>query len=222
VSDSDPDHLLERLRAAGVPGKRIAEAIGRQQPQAVRLLKGQRALKASEIEPLRRLLDSYAAENALRPHKAVHRLSSQSPVLAADDDTLSYVPVAVLPTFAGMGGGGTGDDDTQTALVPRSLIEGELRGQPDQFLLVNVRGDSMEPDFHHGDQLLVDRRDRSPIQPGPFALRYESDYVVKNVERVREGLRIFSSNSKYREDTITSGDIDVEIIGRPVWFGRRV
>lgn len=134
-----------------------------------------------------------------------------------------YVEIEILPTYAGMGGGGNGDGDRETALVPRVLIEHELRGKASDFLLINVRGDSMEPDFRHGDQLLVDRRDKSPAQPGPFAVwdGEWGEYVVKNVERVGEGrVRMFSSNAKYSPVEVQHEE--TRIVGRPVWFGRRL
>lgn len=134
-----------------------------------------------------------------------------------------YVSVEVLPTYAGMGGGGTGEGDVENALVSRALIEDVLRGTASDFLVINVRGDSMEPDFHHGDQLLVDRRDTSPAQPGYFALwdGEWGEYVVKNVERSRAGeVRIFSSNPKYTSEQVQTET--TKIIGRPVWFGRRL
>jgi hypothetical protein len=142
---------------------------------------------------------------------------------AAPASTPTYVEVRVLPTFAGMGGGGTGDGDQSVALVPRSLIVDILRGKPDDFLLIDVRGDSMEPDFQHGDQILVDRRDISPAQPGPFAIwdHEGAEYVVKNLERVGKGrVRMFSTNPKYSPIDVLYQE--TRIIGRPVWFGRRL
>lgn len=147
-------------------------------------------------------------------------LSADQPV---DDPDRDYLPIEVLPTYAGAGGGGTGDADREIALVPRALIEDVLRGSASDFLLINIRGDSMEPNFRHGDQLLVDCRDVSPAQPGPFALwdGEWGEYVVKNVERVGNGdVRIFSSNEKYSPSIVQSEH--TRIIGRPVWFGRRL
>lgn len=135
----------------------------------------------------------------------------------------SYLPVNVLPSFAGMGGGGTADDDFPTALISRSLIEDELRAKPSDLILIDVRGDSMEPDFKHGDQILVDRRDRDPRQPGPFALFDGEGYVVKLVERVpgKKGFyRVFSANSRYSDYEIE--EEEHSIMGRPVWFARRL
>lgn len=134
-----------------------------------------------------------------------------------------YVDVDVLPSFAGMGGGGTGEGDRLLAKLPRRLIEEELKGRPSDFELIDVRGDSMQPDFVHGDQILIDRRDRDPRQPGPFALWDEDGYVLKLVERVpgrRGWYRIFSANPRYSSYEIE--ETESTIRGRPVWFARRL
>jgi phage repressor protein C with HTH and peptisase S24 domain len=74
----------------------------------------------------------------------------------------------------------------------------------------------------HGDQLLIDRRDVNPRQPGAFALWYDDGYVVKNVEIIRRTgkLRIFSNNPAYSDDEADPSE--VTIMGRPVWFARRL
>jgi hypothetical protein len=143
-----------------------------------------------------------------------------TPDLLPPDPAQDYVTVEVLPTFAGMGGGGTGDADQVRALLPRALIEDDLRGRAEDFLLINLRGNSMVPDFHHGDQVVIDKRDRNPVQPGPFALWDGDGYVVKNVERRRGKYRVFSSNKDYSE--IEYEPDDVQIMGRTVWYARRL
>ena len=142
------------------------------------------------------------------------------PDLPTVDPTEDYVAVEVLPTYAGMGGGGTGDGDRKTTLLPRSLIEDDLRARADDLLVIDLRGDSMEPDFFNGDRVVINRRDVNPVQPGPFALWDGDGYVVKNIERRRGSLRIFSSNPKY-SDWESDGS-DIQIMGRPVWFARRL
>jgi hypothetical protein len=135
----------------------------------------------------------------------------------------AYLAVDILPTFAGMGGGGTGEGDVEQALVPRYLIEDVFRGRPADFVLIRTRGDSMAPDLEHDDEVLVDRRDTSPVQPGPFAI-FDADegvYVIKNVEKLPGGrIRIFSTNPKYSPAEVSREE--THIIGRPVWFGRRL
>jgi hypothetical protein len=148
------------------------------------------------------------------------RTTADLPAIAPDRD---YLAVEVLPSFAGMGGGGTGEGDVEHALIPRRLVVDELRAKPDDLLLIEARGQSMEPDFHHGDQILVDKRDCNPVQPGAFALWDGDGYVVKLVERVPRQLgryRIFSANDRYSAYEVEAED--VRIMGRPVWFGRRL
>jgi len=159
----------------------------------------------------------------LKAHYPLFPPFAREAELPAGDPNSGYVSVEVLPTYAGMGGGGTGEGERQYALLPRTLIVDVLGGRPEDFILINTRGDSMVPDFHHDDQVLCDRRDTSPAQPGPFAI-WDGDwgeYVLKNVERSTSGsVRIFSSNPKYREEVVPSEQ--TRIIGRPVWVGRRL
>lgn len=136
---------------------------------------------------------------------------------------VSYVEIAILPSYAGAGGGGTGEGDRLLAKLPRRLIEEELRGSPDDFELIDIRGDSAEPEFYQGDQILIDKRDRNPRQPGPFAVWDEDGYVLKWVERVpskRGWYRIFSANPRYSSYEIE--ETEATIRGRPVWFARRL
>jgi phage repressor protein C with HTH and peptisase S24 domain len=202
--------IFRRLDALGRTQRELAQALGIEENKISKARKGERRFNAAEVLKAQRWLT-----NLERTAPA-----ADLPDAPAEQD---YVPVEVLPTYAGMGGGGTGEGDREVALVPRALVVDILRGQPKDFLLINVRGDSMEPDFRHGDQLLVDKRDTSPAQPGPFALwdGEWGEYVVKNVERSRTGeVRIFSSNPKYTTESAPSDT--THIIGRPVWFGRRL
>lgn len=143
--------------------------------------------------------------------------------LPAAYSNADYLAVEVMPSYGGMGGGGSGEGDPGQALIPRSLIEDELRAKPSDLLLIEARGESMAPDFLHGDQILIDKRDKNPVQPGAFALWDGDGYVVKLVERIpreRGRYRIFSVNGRF-----SSYDVDEEeitIMGRPVWFGRRL
>jgi phage repressor protein C with HTH and peptisase S24 domain len=189
------------------------DGLGIEENKVSKVRSGERQFKGAELLTARRWLDEVERQQA-------RGIAPDQPDAPPEQD---YVPVEVMPTFGGMGGGGSGEGDRETALVPRALVVDILRGKPGDFLLVNVRGDSMEPDFRHGDQILIDRRDTSPAQPGPFAL-WDGDwgeYVVKNVERARSGeVRIFSSNAKYTTEALPAEQ--TRIIGRPVWFGRRL
>jgi phage repressor protein C with HTH and peptisase S24 domain len=209
VPAMDSDAIVAALKRLGVTHDKIAEIIGRDRTAATKMLGGTRRVQAAEIGPLTDLireLEEEAGETGDRPSSLVQ----------------TYVEVEVLPTYAGMGGGGTGDGDRVQALLPRSLVEEELRAKPSDLLVIHVRGDSMEPKFLDGDQIVIDRRDLNPLQPGPFALWFDDGYVLKQVERIRATgkLRITSSNPAYSPDE--ADPEEVTIMGRPVWFMRRL
>lgn len=148
---------------------------------------------------------------------------NEEPDLPPPPLDLDYERVDVLPTYAGMGGGGTGEGDVEQALVPAYLIRNVFRGQPSDFVVIRLRGSSMEPDFFQDDELLVDKRDRSPTQAGPFAIwdAEWGEYLVKNVERMPGGMvRIFPTNPKFTASEVRHEDTN--ILGRPVWCGRRL
>jgi phage repressor protein C with HTH and peptisase S24 domain len=206
----DIDELKARLEARGIRQVDLAEALNLEPDKVSKVFAGKRRWQADEVLKLANLL-------------ADHDDSTRHPDLPPVGRETGYVDIAVLPSFAGMGGGGNGEGERTVAKLPRDLIEDQLHGRAGDFELIDVRGDSMEPDFHHGDQILIDRRDRDPRQPGPFALWDEDGYVVKLVERVpgrRGWYRVFSANPRYSSYEIE--ETEATIRGRPVWFARRL
>jgi phage repressor protein C with HTH and peptisase S24 domain len=129
-----------------------------------------------------------------------------------------------LPTFVGLGSGGTGDGDEGRISFSRDLIENELRAPPDKLLAMVAEGNSMEPEFRGGDQILVDTRRRSLAQPGAFCLWDGDGHVIKYLERVPDSepvrVRVVSANDIYepRERLLD----EIGLIGRVIWFGRRI
>jgi phage repressor protein C with HTH and peptisase S24 domain len=205
----DTETVQEIMDRRGWRQVDLAEALGITQDKVSKAMAGTRQWKAAEVAKLQVLLGD---------HDDMARL----PDIPPRGYEREYVDVAVLPSYAGMGGGGLGEGEQIVAKLPRELIE-DLHGKPADFELIDVRGDSMEPDFHHGDQILIDRRDRDPRQPGPFALWDEDGYVIKLVERVpgrRGWYRVFSANPRYSEYEIE--ETEATIRGRPVWFARRL
>lgn len=215
----DTDTIIAGLKRFNVPHDRIAAVLGRDRTAATKMLSGRRSVKANEISGLQALIAEYEIEAG--ESEIVRRTESLADQFA-DGLILDYVAVDILPTFAGMGGGGTGEGERRRALLPRALVN-ELHAKPEDLLVIEVRGTSMEPDFKQGDQILIDRRDTDTKQGGPFAIWDGDTYVFKNVERLpgAEGkLRIFSTNPRFT-DWYPAPD-DVRIEGRPVWRAHRL
>lgn len=216
TSQAEAIEIFEQLDELGLKQRDLAKALDLEENKISKTKIGERQFKAGEVLKARAWLadQTRIRQSGFRPSE---------PDLPAAPDLVSYVPIDIMPTYAGLGGGGTGEGDVERALVPRYLIESVFRGQSSDFVIIRTRGDSMYPDFEHDDEILCDKRDRSPIQPGPFAIWDAEDeaYVVKNVEKLDGGrYRIFSTNPKYTPREI--GREETHIIGRPVWYGRRL
>lgn len=134
------------------------------------------------------------------------------------------VLVECLPTYAGAGGGGTGEGDVPQISFSRDLVEYELRATPADLVAIQIEGNSMDPDFQSGDQLLVDKRKRTLAQPGAFCLWDGDGYVVKYLEKIPgsepQKVRVISRNEIFSTSERLAEEIS--ILGRVVWFARRV
>lgn len=134
------------------------------------------------------------------------------------------VLIEKLPTYAGAGGGGTGEGDINLTPFSRDLVEYELRAKASDLVAVEIEGNSMSPDFQSGDQLLIDKRKITLAQPGAFCLWDGDGYVVKYIEKVPgsdpQKIRVISRNEIYSTSERLAEE--VSILGRVVWFARRV
>lgn len=210
--EDDVRLVRELVQWADTNVNQMSKRIGVSNTTLNRFAKGN-ATSRLHRDTIRKLREAY-------PDFPGFEVASDLPTSYSNPD---YLPVDILPSFAGMGGGGNGEGDHGQALISRAMIEDELRAKPSDVLLIEARGESMEPDFHHGDQILIDKRDCNPVQPGAFALWDGDGYVVKLVERVPNQpgrYRIFSANSRFSAYEVEAEQI--RIMGRPVWFGRRL
>ncbi len=195
-------------KRANLTQEAIAEAMGVSVPQVSRWEGGKDGI------PSQRLM---ALAKAYR--------ASLEELLGEDEvEPVPAVMIELLPTNVGAGGGGTGEGEYRSVAFPRSLIEDELKVDPSDLLAVQVEGDSMKPEFLPGDQLLVDKRKVSIAQPGAFCLWDGDGYVIKFLEKVYDSeppkVRVISENRRYQ--TVERLVDEVSVMGRVIWFARRI
>lgn len=104
----------------------------------------------------------------------------------------------------------------------------EVRVQPKSVRIIEITGDSMTRadggGLHSGDRAMVDLSDKNPTPPGIFALWDGFGMVVKRLERVPRSdpaaIRLISDNPLHQPTVLTADEVN--IIGRIVWFARRL
>ena len=90
--------------------------------------------------------------------------------------------------------------------------------------VIEVIGDSMSETLHSGDRILVDMSDRNPARPGVFVVWDSDATVVKRLEKIPASdpaiLVLISDNKNHRTYEVPAELVNV--VGRVVWFARRL
>lgn len=97
------------------------------------------------------------------------------------------------------------------------------KGRAKKMVLMDVAGDSMEPEVRNGDTVLIDESQNEIIAGGLFAVGIEQEVYVKYLDRIPGKLILRSENLKYSPIEVDmNGEISgaVRIIGRVVWSCR--
>jgi phage repressor protein C with HTH and peptisase S24 domain len=95
------------------------------------------------------------------------------------------------------------------------------KGKPEDMVLMEVSGDSMEPELRDGDTVLINQGQSDILAGKVYAVGIEDTVVVKQVERLPGVLVLRSANPAYKSREIDMrGDLaaTVRIIGRVIWW----
>lgn len=97
------------------------------------------------------------------------------------------------------------------------------RSNVDGLVMLEARGDSMEPTIGDGDLVLVDQADKN-LADGILAFVHDDTAYVKRVRHVPGGIEVISDNRADYPPYLLSGNRleEFRIIGRVRWIGRVV
>lgn len=153
--------------------------------------------------------------------------SSDSTALEAPMPSSGYVAIPLyneIRAAAGVGALNHTEVADDALMFKEDWVHYELGARPKDLCLIRVHGDSMEPTLRAGDVILIDHRACRPDREGIYILRMGEMLLVKRLQAIPGGqLRVISDNSAFDSWVLKVADIGVEvdIIGRVVWAGRR-
>ena len=116
------------------------------------------------------------------------------------------------------------DSPTRRDCVRDALAQNAHRDRLPTCPVIQLIGDSMEPILAAGDDVIVDRCDGSArLRDGIYVLRADDQLLVKRLARVptRSGVVVHSDNPAYPSWEPKARN-EVDIVGRVLWFGRKV
>jgi phage repressor protein C with HTH and peptisase S24 domain len=134
-----------------------------------------------------------------------------------------YAPVPVIDIAASAGPGRTALDSEPASYMGFQL--NWLRGlvsDTDRAMILKLKGDSMEPDFKSGDDIMVDLADAGErVRDGVYVMRLNDQLLVKRLRMLgAEEAQLVSANPAYDPITVNLATDDFRVVGRVVWSGR--
>jgi len=97
------------------------------------------------------------------------------------------------------------------------------RGIAGKMVLVDIFGNSMEPEMRDGDTVLIDQSQKNILAGAIFALGIEDTIMVKRVEKHPNKLVLRSDNRDYAPIYLEGQEVDqVRILGKVIWVCREL
>jgi len=137
------------------------------------------------------------------------------------DPEIMLIPKVKARLSAGGGSLETNGDVAGYYAFRRKFLN--RKGNSSQMVLMDVAGDSMEPELKSGDTVLIDKSQTEIIAGSIYAVGMEEEVVVKVVDRTPGKLILRSYNPMYAPYELDlRGDLSdgVRIIGRVIWWCR--
>ena len=132
-----------------------------------------------------------------------------------------FVDIPIVTARLGAGGGShIVDADVRGHVGFRSEWL-HKKGRPRDMVLMQVIGDSMEPDIHEGDFVLIDQSQQEVYAGGIYALGLEDTIMVKRLDKHPGELVVLSANPSYSPIVLQGDELEmVRIIGRVIGMWR--
>ena len=97
------------------------------------------------------------------------------------------------------------------------------KGQPKDMVLMDIFGNSMEPELKDGDTVLIDQSQKAVLAGAIYAIGFDDTIVVKRLEKRPKELVLLSENERYPMMRFRDEELDsVRIIGKVIWVCREM
>ena len=121
---------------------------------------------------------------------------------------------------------GDGSFETDPEINHYCLFQREWlrhKGQADKMVLMDIFGNSMDPELKNGDTVLIDGSEKDILAGLLYAIGINDTIMVKRVEKYPGKLMLRSDNKEYAPIMIDGKDMKgVRIIGKVVWVCRNL
>lgn len=144
-------------------------------------------------------------------------------IRGSEDDSLEFT---VIPKVRARLSAGGGSFEVGEEIEGYYSFRGQWlarKGSPRSMVLMNVFGNSMEPEIKDGDTILVDESQKDILAGAIYAVGVDDTVMVKRVEKHPNKLVLQSDNSTYQPIYLEGEEIEkARIIGKVLWVCREL
>ena len=99
----------------------------------------------------------------------------------------------------------------------------EKKGNSSNMVLMDIFGNSMEPELRDRDTVLIDQSKKEILAGAIYAIGVEDTVMVKRVEKLPDKLVLLSENKGYSTIFLQGDEIkNVRILGKVIWICREL
>ena len=139
------------------------------------------------------------------------------------NDSLELINVPKVKARLCAGDGSFDTDSKITSYLSFQFDWLRQIGSPKDMVLMDVFGNSMDPEIKDGDTIMVDQSQKDILAGLLYAVGIGDTIMVKRVEKHPNRLVLFSENTKYAPIFLEEEDLDrIRIIGKVVWTCRKL
>lgn len=207
----DSEWILRHLSGDRGERARLAEAMGIDNDKMSKTLKGLRRVQPEEIPGVLRFF-------GIEDDPRIERVE----IGEGASDNGDLVPVYDIQASAGYGALVEYEQQTHSLAFPPNYLRKLTAGSPKDLVIISTKGDSMEPTLLDDDIVLVDTSKKHMGFEGMFVLRHNGTLLVKRAGMASKPghVMLISDNRAY--PTIEVRLEDLTVVGKVLWYGRKV
>lgn len=213
--------VREAREAAHLSQAQLADRVGMTQ-QAIAALEKNSQAKTARINEIARALNVNSdwlegKTGALRDNEMLWMAPSKPIAALVEVGGTEFARIPVFDIRFAAGAGAENGDESPVAwhTIDLSLLRAWTDAPVSQVAVFRADGDSMEPNIHKGDWVMVDRRRTRLTNPGIYALVHEGDGLLKRASQHLEtgAVTLVSDNPAYPPMTLKKPE-RLQVIGR--------
>lgn len=201
---------LQNLTNSKVPYSKIADALNIK-TSTVSTRKGNGSeLHFDEIKKLEKYFNVVLTDSTCQMAKFVEKLEENRTNIELAK--IEYYPDVYLSAGYGCE---VMDEYSETVVIDSRFLMSErgMRVNPKNCKMVCISGNSMFPEYHHGDRVIIDESDTNLTDGQIYAFRYDGQCYVKEINRAGNKIKCISVNKEY-EPFFIERDVDFKVFGR--------